>query len=308
MPAFLAALPDYVSALCVAVLLVALTGLYAYERYRRRDLESSRAAAESARKVLGLELERTSKSVLNAEQDQGRLRARILRGVAERLRSPVEDITRRMRSSKRRSFNGAADFEEFASLVNAEMAKLEGLVESLLDLAALEAGSVEWKDRVVDAEAIVGRAVTQANALALRHEVRIEAEARGPIPAIYGDPDRLAQVLGNLIDNAIKFSSPGAVVATSVSAEGSEVIFSVTDTGEGMADDQLERLLDNLDQVGVALDGSKAAGTLGIGLSVCRLIVRRHGGRFWSETREGDGSEFGFALESNQGPTECPPK
>jgi len=275
---------------------VLLTALYIYERSRRRDCECARTAAESARKVLGLELERMSKIAREAERQEGRLKARVLNGIAERLRRPIGEITDRLRSSKRLSYACDTEVREFESLVRKETAELEGLVESLLDLAALEADTVQWCDSEVDVEAVIGRAVTRVDAAALRSGVTVETQVDGPFPPIYGDSGRLAQVLGNLLDNAIKVSPTGAVVTTSACVDGSGVAFSISDGGGGMTDEELDRLLDNLDRVGVALERHSGEAALGIGLAVCRLIVRRHGGRFWSETRAGEGSEFGFTI------------
>ena len=105
------------------------------------------------------------------------------------------------------------------------------------------------------------------------------------------DPDRVLQVLANLLSNAIKFTDDGGRISTHVEFVGSEVRFSVTDTGAGVEPDHLESAFERFWQV---TEGDRRG--LGLGLFISKCIVEAHGGRIWAESALGRGSTFYFTL------------
>ena len=115
------------------------------------------------------------------------------------------------------------------------------------------------------------------------------------LPTLLMDSRRLNQVLGNLLSNALKFSSDGSEIEVGAhGAAGSEVIVWVKDTGTGIPTDQLEQIFDKYRQ----LSSGKNSGykDTGLGLVICKKIVEAHGGRIWVESKEGAGSTFFFSL------------
>jgi two-component system phosphate regulon sensor histidine kinase PhoR len=116
---------------------------------------------------------------------------------------------------------------------------------------------------------------------------------------INGDPDRLEQVLINLVDNAIKYSPAGSPVSVTVSGSAEEAQFGVTDRGIGISEDQMELIFDRFYRVDNK-DARGAKGT-GLGLFIVKAIVEAHGGRIWLDSTPGQGSTFHVALPRGSG-------
>jgi two-component system phosphate regulon sensor histidine kinase PhoR len=114
------------------------------------------------------------------------------------------------------------------------------------------------------------------------------------LPPVYVDELRLQQVLGNLINNAIKFTPPGGTVTVSADDVPGWLRIGVSDTGEGIAIEEQSRIFERFYQSESAAQGR--AGGYGLGLAIAKLIVEQHGGRIWVESRPGAGSTFRFTL------------
>jgi len=104
----------------------------------------------------------------------------------------------------------------------------------------------------------------------------------------------LARVLGNLLDNAIKFTPPGGRITISAEPQGEEVLISVADTGPGIPQDRQARIFKKFEQVRGPRRGHPTG--VGLGLAFCKLAVEAHGGRIWVESEEGKGSRFSFTM------------
>jgi len=133
--------------------------------------------------------------------------------------------------------------------------------------------------------------------LASEAELELELVVDGSFPEQAGDPLRLHQALGNLIGNALKFSRPHGHVVVKLSRTSSETVLSVSDSGPGIGPELQSRLFDRFWQAKSA-DHRGA----GLGLSIAKAIVERHGGRIWVESTPGLGSTFSFSLPL-QGPS-----
>ena len=114
------------------------------------------------------------------------------------------------------------------------------------------------------------------------------------IPDIAADRRRLAEVLQNLLDNAMQYTPAGGQVMVSASANGSEVIFTVSDTGIGIPRADQSRIFERFYRVDVAR--SREVGGTGLGLSIAKHLVEVHGGRIWVESEVGQGSKFHFTV------------
>jgi PAS domain S-box-containing protein len=170
--------------------------------------------------------------------------------------------------------------------------RLVRLINDILDIERIESGRVTMELRTVDAAELVHQAVEVMNPMAEKAGVRLFAWAdRQPMDA---DPDRILQVLTNLISNAVKFSPPGAEVSVTVERRGAELLFIVRDQGRGIPADRLEAVFERFQQVDSS-DAREKGGT-GLGLAICRSIVQQHGGRIWAESTPGAGSTFTFTL------------
>jgi CheY-like chemotaxis protein/anti-sigma regulatory factor (Ser/Thr protein kinase) len=168
-----------------------------------------------------------------------------------------------------------------------------------LDVARVTAGKIELRREVLDLRELVVQCVrTLANAGRTRqHHVAVEGESI----AVHGDPARLAQVVDNLLDNALKYTAPGGHIRLSVSREHGDVMLRVLDTGEGIRAELRERVFERFVQEPQALD--RARGGLGLGLALVKQLVDLHGGSVAvTSAGPGRGSEFIVRLPATRAP------
>jgi PAS domain S-box-containing protein len=170
--------------------------------------------------------------------------------------------------------------------------RLSNLINDILDLQRIESGLELCDLQSCDAAALVSDAAEAMESLGSEHGVSIETDAT-PF-GVRADPRLVAQVLVNLIGNAIKFSPVGGRVIVGAKRSGDEVRFFVRDEGQGIPADKLELVFERFLQLDSS-DSRIASGT-GLGLAICRQIADRHEGRIWAESEGGHGSCFLFAL------------
>jgi len=170
--------------------------------------------------------------------------------------------------------------------------RLVDLLEDILDVSRIEAGSLPYVMRRIDLNDVV-RAVLDERRTSL-DGIRIEVET--PEPAmVEGDPDRLHQVVANLVSNAVKFSAGRSPVRIATSAADREVELTVRDEGIGIAAEDLPKLFQRFVRIPQPGGQDRIPGT-GLGLYISRTIVLAHHGRIWAESSPGHGSIFHVAL------------
>jgi two-component system, OmpR family, sensor histidine kinase VicK len=171
--------------------------------------------------------------------------------------------------------------------------RLVRLVNDILDLERIGSGKAELQLTMSSAEDLLRRAVTQQQTRTPRPNIRIFYSANGV--SVWADPERILQVLNNLISNAIKFSPPASEIhLTARSLDENEALIEVADQGRGIPSDKLEHVFDRFQQ-GDASD-SRAIGGTGLGLAICRSIINQHGGRIWATSILGKGTTVHFTL------------
>ncbi len=158
-----------------------------------------------------------------------------------------------------------------------ETERLERLVGDLLDLARLEAGGDSLMPEDVAVENLFGRIAARHEPDARAKGVAMTTSVGAGAEILYGDPMRLEQALQNLASNALRHTPPGGEVELRAETDGDNVLLSVRDTGAGIAPDHLALIFERFYKVDQARTGGKAAGS-GLGLSVVKAIVERHGG------------------------------
>jgi signal transduction histidine kinase len=192
---------------------------------------------------------------------------------------------------------------------------MQHIVRDLLDRASLEAGRMELHRRPVPVERLVDTAQEMFAPLAEERRLLFMCSSASDAPAVDADPDRLLQVLSNLITNAIKFTGPGGRVELSVRAAPVErargreghgdrgVRFTVRDTGEGIPADELPYVFEWFWH-----SRSTPQGGAGLGLAIAKALVEAHGGELHVESTRGQGTTFWFTLPAaEQQATEAAP-
>ena len=201
----------------------------------------------------------------------------------------LPQIDRQNRKNQRDADN---TIEEF-NIIISEGERLTTLINDLLDLAKIEAGKLEWKMESLAVSEVLERALNSTSTLFDGKDLDLVKDIEIGLPEVVGDRDRLVQVMINLLSNAVKFTDVGSVTCQAARA-GNEVLISVIDTGNGIADEEHVRVFEKFTQVTDTLTG-KPRGT-GLGLPICKQIVEYHGGRIWIESEPGNGSTFSFTL------------
>ncbi len=183
-------------------------------------------------------------------------------------------------------------------IIESEGERLTRLINDFLDLSKIESGRAQWRDATVDTAAIVARAADALSAdLQAKPDVAFAMDVAPDLPALRIDPDRLSQVLVNLLGNAIKFTDQGRVRLRAV-ANAQVLRVEVTDTGQGIPRESLEKIFDKFHQAeagDTVEEGQRRKGT-GLGLAICRQIVEHYKGRIWAESELGQGSTFVMEL------------
>jgi signal transduction histidine kinase len=175
--------------------------------------------------------------------------------------------------------------------------QLGAMVRDLLEAARAESGKITLELRCVSIEEVVRLAVTMMQATASQKGVGLEIGVEGAMPYVLGDPDRVLEIVINLIDNAIKFTpAEGAVTvqACRVSTDPDFVCVSVSDTGSGVNPEVRSLIFERLYQDPNAIDNSRKG--LGLGLFITKELVTLHGGRIWVASDGVSGSTFSFTL------------
>ena len=220
------------------------------------------------------------------------LRADFVSLVSHELRSPMAAVIGATRTLQDRwRMLSAAQRESFLALIGDETSRLAELVGDVLDTSRIEAGTFSYRFEEVDLRRVVDEAV-EAAALA-QQEVPVLASVHGALPAIRGDHARLRQVLGNLIENAVKYSPEGGEVRVSAAAANGAVRIAVRDAGPGIPQEHQRQIFEKFGRADV--EGGSKPGT-GLGLFIARSIAEAHGGALDVSSENEAGSTFTLTL------------
>ena len=179
-----------------------------------------------------------------------------------------------------------------------ETERLIRLVNDLLVLTRADAGTLNMRIQPLDLSELVRARCEHFSALAARCQVKFYLtviEAR-----VMGDPDRLAQVLDNLLDNAIRYSPEGSVIVVDVCQSGNEIQCSIKDNGMGIPEKHLPFIFERFYRADSARD--RQTGGAGLGLAIARALVESQGGKISAESPSGQGTTFRFSLPASQLP------
>jgi len=250
------------------------------------------------------ELEEKSRSLerasaeLRAANEQlkslDRLKDDFMSSVTHELRTPLTSIRALAELMVDDPAMEAAQRAQFTGIIVAETERLSRLVNQVLDMAKIESGHAEWHNTDVDLRALTEAAVQTTRELFRERGAELVLDAPSPLPLLRADPDRLTQVLLNLLSNAAKFvPAQGGRVEVRLTRTPHSLRVEVQDNGAGVPPEQQGLIFEKFRQGGDA--AHRPQGT-GLGLPISRQIVEHFGGRMWVQSVAGQGACFGFEL------------
>lgn len=261
---------------------IGVVRLFAARKLGDDDRELVRGVAE--RLALAYDNARQHAEALRASQ----AREDVLTVVSHDLRNPLSAITLGATVLVKK----IRDAEENVAVIQRSAARIERLTENLLDLAGAQAGQPTVIEReIADAREIVDEALALQRPLADKKGVTIVTDLQFTEAPLFCDRIRIAQVFGNLLDNAIKFSASGQDVVVTGALADHQVRFTVADQGPGIDDVDLPHVFEPFWST---MRGGKKG--LGLGLSIARSIIDAHDGRMWVDSSPGIGTVFSFTL------------
>lgn len=181
---------------------------------------------------------------------------------------------------------------EITASIQQNLARLETLVTDMLESVRLEAQAVELYPVLLDVGQKISREVAAVQPVFARKQVTVQIEMPSPLLPVLADPRAVRLVLSNLLGNAAKFAPPGSEVRVSVTPQDGEVVVCVEDAGPGVPLDEREKVFDKF----YIVSQRRALAGVGLGLFICRELVRLHHGRIWVTDSDLGGSKFCFAL------------
>jgi PAS domain S-box-containing protein len=189
---------------------------------------------------------------------------------------------------------------ERVTVIQQAAEQMDALIQDLLDTTRMAGGGLSVNARRMDAAEAAQRSIDALRPLAEAGRVTLERSFPDPLPPVHADPDRVAQLLSNLLGNAIKFTPPAGVVRLDAHVDGPDVLFVITDTGEGIPAEELPHVFERFYQSPRSVRGGIRHGA-GLGLPISRGIVEAHGGNIWIESTPGVGTKVRFSLPIEPG-------
>jgi len=225
--------------------------------------------------------------------DANHLKSELISSLAHEMRTPLTTIKGYSSAllMEEASFSPET-CREFLQMIGEECNVLENLVHDLLESSIIEAGYLKLEFRPAALPRLAQSVTDEITHRCPLH--RFVVDFPTDFPVIDSDPDRIAQVLRNLLDNAVKYSPDGGLIVVRGEVRPNEVTISVADPGIGIAPEHLNRLFEKFFRVQSGW-GQHIVGS-GLGLPIARSIVEGHGGRIWAESQVGQGSTFYFTL------------
>lgn len=257
---------------------------------RRRYNETDLAMAEELASRASLAIENAR--LYKGSQDAIALRDDFISVASHELKTPITSVKMFTHVLTQHSQQiGDKKAVSHLTKMDKQINKLTELIYNLLDISKIQAGRIEFKKKVFDFDNLIAETVDMFESYGHKHKIEVKGKTG---KMVYGDDDRISQVISNLIANAIKYSPRAEHVVVKLSSTDNHVKVKVTDFGIGIPKEHLERIFERFYRVYDETD--KTFPGLGIGLYIASEIIRRHNGTFGVESDIGKGSTFYFTL------------
>ena len=225
------------------------------------------------------------------------MRRQYVSDVSHELRTPLASIRGMAETIVQHAARDPQLVDRYMPRIIAQTDRLARLASQVLDLAQIESGTLLTELSRVSVRSLVDQALHATMTAAEEKGVDLQADVADPIPEIQGDPDRLVQVLINLIGNAVRHTPSGGRVLLTARGEAGQVVVTVRDTGEGIPGEHLPFIFERFYRVDPAR--TRSGGGSGLGLSIVKQIVAAHGGQISVKSVVGEGTTFEVALPAS---------
>jgi two-component system phosphate regulon sensor histidine kinase PhoR len=223
-----------------------------------------------------------------------RIRQDFVANISHELRTPVSTIKGYTETLLDGALEDREHARDFLNIIHSDSERLAKLIEDILDLSRIESGRLTLEPRPCPIDRIVERVISAFGRQAQERGIRLVNEIPANMPAVLADEDRIAQVLSNLLDNALKYTEGGGSVTVTARESGGYVRVDVHDSGSGISEKDLPRVFERFYRADRQRSSEKI-GT-GLGLSIVKHIVQAHNGQVFVESVLGQGSTFSFTL------------
>lgn len=235
-------------------------------------------------------LDSEAKARAQAEQ-ANQLKLQFLAMISHELRTPLTSIKGFSTTLLADDISWEGDQQKrFLAIIDAETDKLTDLIEQLLDLSRLQAGSLSIAPKPHSFQHVLEEAMVHLSVLTQNHRFSIQTEPH--LPVLNVDVQRIAQVLENLVGNSVKYSSPGSEIRLITKSVGNTVQVDVTDQGFGIPPDEHRHIFEAFHQI----KRPNNIGGAGLGLAICKALIEAHGGKIWIQETTPAGTTISFSL------------
>ncbi len=244
------------------------------------DIAERRRAEEEHKKVIEY-------------RELDRLRTDMLSTVSHELRTPLAGI-KGYTTMLMDYYNKLKRTQKWESLVAIDSStdRLVDLIDHLLDISRMDSGLFKLKLQPINLYVTLTAAIKEAKLRSPKYKFYNKIDKH--LPQVTADPQRLRQIIDNLLDNAVKYSEEGTEITLRTEVRPEEIVVSVTDHGRGIPAAEITKIFDRFYRIEERLQ--KDPGGLGLGLALCKALVEAHSGKIWVESEVGKGSTFYFTL------------
>lgn len=232
---------------------------------------------------------------LEALEELGRMKSVFISAVSHELRTPLAIIKQLIMLVSNETIGPINDKQKEAlARTQSNIERLKRIIDELLDMSRIDSGTLKLHYSLVDLNELIINSSDFFKKAAEEKNLRLDYDLPKKKVNLFIDADRINQAMSNLIDNAVKFTEPGGEIKVELKVFQAKVRMGVMDTGIGISKSDLSALFDKFIQVSKIPDAERKG--IGLGLSLTKEWIKKHGGEIWVESKPGTGSKFYFTL------------